>query len=227
MFLSLYKNWTNFSFNTSGRRRRGGRKRVYFRRRYRRLIRGRGLWIIRYRRKIYRLKTRGGRFQVYFRRKWRSITRRRRRLGWKVLINRRWLRVRRRGRRWYLRSGRRNVILRKRLRLRFGRKYRPVKTRGRRYVIHIGRQWIYIKRKTTWKIRLAGRYLRVKKRGRNVQVRFRGKYKPSVLRRPKPLNRSKWNALVRFIWFRTSHCFIYLARLIRSKGRPRQNLQHW
>lgn len=144
------------AFFSSAGYRRG---KIRFKKRIRRIRRGRRIIRFTFGRRKFRIGRLTSRVKLYFRRRWYRPRRRGRR--WFVRIGRRTCRVIQRGRGWMLRFGKRWVTTRKFM-IRVRRRYRKVTRRGRRF---------YIKFKGRG-VRFTFRHLRFfKYRGKSIKVR--------------------------------------------------------
>ena len=194
LFLSAWKKiaFYNISllFLSTARRR----VKVRFGGKYRR-VSTRRRWVVKYGKRKYQIRGfRRGRLTIRVLKKSRPIVR----LGryWYIRYGRKRLRVKRRGRRRYIRWRRRTIYLRWRFRIRFKGVRRIVRCRGRRWSIKYGRTWRRIRKRRVrfvkkgrrrypiWRRR--GKYrVRVGKRWKKVKVRRRRRSRRRRRRRRK------------------------------------------
>ena len=172
MLLSLIFNLT-FRFFKQGPRR----PRVLFKRKYRKIRRGRPVYRVRVGKRFILLRKIGRRMRIKFLRKWRRLQNR----GsvWKVYVGRRWHRIRRKGRRWYLRYKNRLRPLRRNSRtfqIRLLKGYRALRRVGKRFWVKLAKRFRPMRRRFTWFTKYKGRRVLVKRKGRLGFVRWRGRW---------------------------------------------------
>ena len=173
-----------------------GRRRVYFRGRYRRLKRGGRKWSVKIGTKRYRLRRTGRRVKIYFQKRWRRCKKQRGK--WYILMGRRWKPIVRRRGRWYLNYRRRLMRLQRKakmLMILFRRTWARMMMMRRRLYMMLGRKWKPVVRRRTYHIRYHGRRLRVKRRGRAASVRYHGRWcrrRRILTRRPRRTCKYDW-----------------------------------